>query len=71
MFKIIVIISVILGSGLIGILILGIIDLFSNSKWFCEKMHWHREPDNIDGLELKSGNCPRCGKKVFIDEKGF
>lgn len=49
----------------------GIIDLFSNSKWFCNFWGWHKAPTNQgwDGGSF-NGTCPRCDKEVMQDGQG-
>lgn len=43
------------------------IDAFSESKWFCENLNWHRPPKALDEKGLV---CPRCGKNINYDERG-
>lgn len=51
--------------------ILSIISIFSKSRWFCDKMGWHKSPNTIgfDGCSA-TGTCPRCGKHVMCDSQG-
>ena len=71
MFITIVILSIFFGLGILGMLVLLVIDIFSKNKWFCEKMHWHHEPYKIkfDGCS-QHGICPRCKKEVMQDDQG-
>ena len=57
--------------SMIGLLLLNIISNFSNSTWYCTKMHWHKRPKSIafDGCSM-NGKCPRCGKEVMCDSQG-
>ena len=60
-------------TSLIGstLAILHIISIKSNSRWFCDKMGWHKTPKSIgfDGCS-ETGKCPRCGKEVLCDSQG-
>jgi len=40
-------------------------------RWWCDKMGWHLQPNNIesDGCSLH-GDCTRCGKHVMQDSQG-
>jgi len=51
--------------------LLMLIDRFSSSAWFCEKMGWHKAPkeQGFDGMS-KNGSCPLCGEKVLQDSQG-
>ena len=55
----------------IGVAVLGIISCFSDNKWFCNKMGWHKAPKNtgFDGCS-NTGVCPRCNKSVLQDGQG-
>ena len=58
--------------GLISIMfVLMIIDKRSKSKWFCDKMGWHKAPERVgfDGCSM-NGKCSRCGKDVLQDSNG-
>lgn len=68
--KIIIFCSIII-IFIITLFTLLIIDKFSKSKWFCEKMGWHKAPKIIgnDGCS-STGMCPRCGQKVLQDSQG-
>lgn len=63
--------SLIIGFPLVILFVLLIIDKFSNNKFFCKKMGWHKQPANItfDGCS-NGGVCPRCGDKVLQDSNG-
>lgn len=61
----------IIGLFVLFLFVLMIIDKFSNKKWFCEKMGWHKQPiqTGFDGCS-QTGVCPRCGKHVLQDGQG-
>lgn len=53
------------------LIILSIIEKYSNSKWYCNVMGWHKSPElqGFDGCSF-TGVCPRCGKSVLQDSQG-
>ena len=64
------IIVIIVASTLILMVgVLSFINQRSNSRWFCDKLGWHKHPNemNFDG-NLTFGICPRCGEQIFRDE---
>lgn len=50
---------------------LAIISKFSNQKWFCTAMGWHKAPitQKFDGCSFY-GKCPRCKRTVIQDSQG-
>ena len=48
-----------------------IVNIFSKSRWFCNKMGWYKSPKvmGFDGASM-GGECPRCQKKVLQDSQG-
>lgn len=57
---------------ILAILLIAIIaNRFSNNKFFCKTMGWHKRPKQIgfDGAS-QNGVCPRCGKGVMQDSQG-
>lgn len=68
---IIIVVSVIFIIIFIIFATLSIVDKFSNSTFFCNKIGWHKAPlkQGFDGCS-SNGTCPRCGKKVLQDSNG-
>lgn len=63
--------SVVFLVGLCILIAMLMINKKSTDKWFCEKLGWHKCPEQFtfDGCSLQ-GICPRCGKRVLLDSQG-
>jgi hypothetical protein len=56
---------------IIGMIILMIINKYSNNKIFCNILGWHKKPLRVETFNMgQSGECPRCKKKVFLNHNG-
>jgi hypothetical protein len=65
--------ALLLAAGITAALTFGplTIDKYSKSTFFCNKLGWHKAPNEqgFDGCS-KNGTCPRCGKSVLQDSQG-